>query len=257
MQSGSFIRRFTAAIRFVLSRIALCAVIQVTGRELENPRMQQSDVLQTSSAITETRNRVLRNTYRLLGMSLLVSAGAAFASMRLGVPPLGIFITLAGYFGLLFAIHKFRNRDFSILLVFALTGFMGFTLGPILSLYLQLPGGSGIVTQAFGTTAVAFVALSYFAVVTKKDFSFMGQFLLVGILAAFCAGLASYFFQMPALALVVSTAFVLLMSGLILFETSRIVNGGETNYVLATVTLFVAIFNMFTSLLHIFGVMDE
>lgn len=220
--------------------------------------MQQPHIARTSAAEGfETRNRVLKNTYRLLGLSLLVSAGAAYAAATFGGPRLGIFLTLGVYFGLLFAIHKFQDRDFSILLVFALTGFMGFTIGPLISYYLQKPGGEDIVTMALGTTAITFVGLSAFAIRSRKDFSFMGQFLAVGILAAFCAGLGAYFFNMPALSLAVSYAFVLLMAGLILFETSRIVNGGETNYVLATVTLFVSIFNMFTSLLHIFGVMDD
>lgn len=204
-----------------------------------------------------TRNRVLVNTYRLLGVSLAVSAGMAYLAMTMGVPRLPIFAVLGGYFGLLFAIHKFQDRDFSILLVFALTGFMGFTIGPMLNAYLSLPNGGELVATAFGSTAVIFAGLSMYAINSKKDFSFLGQFLLVAILAAFCAGLAAYFFQMPALSLAVSGAFVLLMSGLILFETSRIVNGGETNYVLATVTLFVSIFNLFTSLLHILGVMDD
>lgn len=219
--------------------------------------MQQPHIATSTTDVIGTRNRVLRNTYRLLGLSLLVSAGAAYASMAFGAPRLGLFLTLGGYFGLLFAIHKFQDRDFSILLVFALTGFMGFTIGPLITHYLQRPGGGEIVTMALGTTAVTFIALSAFAIQTKKDFSFLGQFLFVGILAAFCAGLGAYFFDLPNLSLAVSSAFVLLMAGLILYQTSAIVNGGETNYVLATVTLFVSIFNLFTSLMHLFGAMDE
>jgi len=140
-----------------------------------------------------------------------------------------------------------------VALVFALTGFMGYTLGPIISRYLGMPNGAEIVMQAMAGTAVIFVGLSAYALTTKKDFSFMGGFLMVGILVAFVAGLAAMFFEIPALSLTVSAAFVLLMSGLILYETSNIIHGGETNYVMATVTLFVSIFNLFTSLLHLLG----
>ncbi len=198
-------------------------------------------------------NRVIRNTYLLLSMTLLFAAATAGASVALKLPHPGILITLVGYFGLLFAIHKLQNSAAAVGLVFALTGFMGYTLGPIISRYLGMPNGGEIVMQAMGATAVIFVGLSAYALTTKKDFSFMGGFLMVGILLAFVAGLAAIFFEIPALSLTVSAAFVLLMSGLILFETSNIIHGGETNYVLATVTLFVSIFNLFTSLLQLLG----
>lgn len=198
-------------------------------------------------------NRVIRNTYLLLSLTLLFSAVTAGASVALNLPHPGIIVTLVGYFGLLFAIHKLQNSGAAVGLVFALTGFMGYTLGPIISRYLGLPNGGEIVMQAMGATAVIFVGLSAYALNTKKDFSFMGGFLTVGILLAFIAGLAALFFEIPALSLAVSAAFVLLMSGLILYETSNIIHGGETNYVLATVTLFVSIFNLFTSLLQLLG----
>jgi modulator of FtsH protease len=134
---------------------------------------------------------------------------------------------------------------------------MGYTLGPIISHYLALPGGGEIVVTAMGATAVIFVGLSAYALTTQKDFSFMGGFLMVGILTAFLAGLGAIFFAVPALSLAVSAMFVLLMSGLILYETSNIIRGGETNYVMATVTLFVAIFNLFTSLLHLLGFLNS
>lgn len=204
-----------------------------------------------------TTNKVLRNTYLLLGMSLAISAGMAMVSMRFNLPRFGLLPTLIGYFGLLFAISKFRNSDFSILLVFALTGFMGMTLGPMLNAYLSLPNGSELVALALGTTAVTFISLSAFVIVSGKNFSFMGAFLGIGILAAFVAGLIGYFMGLPNVMLAVSGAFVLLMVGLILYETSQIVHGGETNYVMATVTLYVSIFNLFTSLLHLFGVMGD
>ena len=202
---------------------------------------------------TLASNRVIRNTYLLLSLTLLFSAVTAGASVALKLPHPGIIITLVGYFGLLFAIHKMQNSGVAVGLVFALTGFMGYTLGPIISRYLGLANGGEIVMQAMGATAVIFVGLSAYALTTKKDFSFMGGFLTVGILLAFVAGLAALFFEIPALSLAVSAAFVLLMSGLILYETSNIIHGGETNYVLATVGLFVSLFNLFTSLLSLFG----
>ncbi len=201
-------------------------------------------------------NKVVRNTYLLLSLALAFSALTAGLSAALKLPHPGILITLAGYFGLLFVIHKFKDSGAGVLAVFALTGFMGYTLGPIINRYLGLANGGEIVMQAMGATAVIFIGLSAWALTTKKDFSFMGGFLMVGILVAFVAGLASMFLDMPVLSLAVSAAFVLLMSGLILYETSNIIHGGETNYVLATVTLFVAIFNLFTSLLHLLGVLN-
>jgi modulator of FtsH protease len=200
-------------------------------------------------------NKVIRNTYMLLSMTLAFSAVIAGISVALKLPHPGIILTLIGFFGLLFAVHKLKDSGAGILAVFALTGFMGYTLGPIISRYLGMPNGGEIVMQAMGGTAVIFIGLSAYALTTKKDFSFMGGFLMVGILLAFVAGLAAMFFEIPALSLTVSAAFVLLMSGLILYETSNIIHGGETNYVLATVTLFVSIFNLFTSLLHLLGFM--
>lgn len=212
--------------------------------------------VRTSQAALAT-NKVLRNTYILLSMTLLFSAVTAGISMTLNLPHPGLVITLVGYFGLLFLTTKFRNSTAGIGFVFLLTGFMGYTLGPILNAYLGLPNGSDVVMMAMGGTAAIFLALSVYAISSRKDFSFMGGFLMVGILVAFLAGLGAIFFSMPALSLAVSAMFVLLMSGLILFQTSQIIHGGETNYIMATVTLYVAIFNLFTSLLHLLGVVDE
>ncbi len=199
------------------------------------------------------QHRVLRNTYLLLSMTLLFSAVTAGVSAALNLPHPGLIITLVGYFGLLFLTTKFRDSVAGLGFVFLLTGFMGYTLGPIINAYLQLPNGHEVVMMAMGGTAAIFLALSAYAVTTRKDFSYMGGFLMVGILVAFLAGLAAIFFSMPALSLAVSAMFVLLMSGLILFQTSQIINGGETNYIMATVTLYVALFNLFTSLLHLLG----
>lgn len=215
------------------------------------------NTLPTTQAATLSTNKVLRNTYTLLSMTLLFSASTAGVSMALNLPHPGLILTLVGYFGLLFATTKFQNSSLGLVFVFALTGFMGYTLGPIISSYLALPNGGQVVMLAMGTTSAMFLGLSGYALTTRKDFSFMGSFLMIGILVAFLAGLGALFFEMPALSLAVSAMFVLLMAGLILYETSNIIHGGETNYIMATVTLFVAIFNLFVSLLQLLGFMSS
>ena len=197
--------------------------------------------------------RVLRNTYALLSMTLLFSGAVAAAAVAFKLPAPGMILTLIGYFGLLFAVHKTQNSAASVPLVFALTGFMGYTLGPLLNAILGLPGGASTIALALGTTGATFLVLSAYVLATKKDFSFMGGFLFAGMIIAILASLANLFFQMPALAMAVSGVVALLSVGMILFETSRIVNGGERNYVMATVSLFVSLFNLFTSLLSLFG----
>ncbi|MCL2075776.1 MAG: Bax inhibitor-1/YccA family protein [Betaproteobacteria bacterium] len=198
--------------------------------------------------------KVLRNTYMLLAMTLAFSAVVAGVAAALRMPFLHPVVTIACYLGLFFAVAKFRNSSMGVLLVFALTGFLGYTLGPLLSVYLSLPNGSGIVMMALGGTASIFFAMSIIALTSKRDFSFVGKFLFAGILVAFLAGVVTIFFPMPALALVVSTVFILLSSGLILWQTQSIIRGGETNYVMATVTLYVSLYNIFVSLLHILQV---
>lgn len=200
-------------------------------------------------------NTVIRNTYLLLAMTLGFSAVTAGAAMALELPHPGLIITLVGYFGLLFLTTKFRNSALGLVWVFALTGFMGYTLGPILGMYLKLPNGPQLVMNALGATAITFLGLSAYAISSRKNFSFMGGFLAAGILVGFLAGLGAVFFEIQGLALAVSAMFVLLMAGLILYQTSEIIHGGETNYIMATVTLYVAIYNLFTSLLHLLGVM--
>jgi len=220
---------------------------------MNNPTMITASQGKSSTFAT---NKVIRNTYTLLSMTLLFSALTAGVSMTLNLPHPGLLLTLGGYFGLLFATSRFRNSALGLAFVFALTGFMGYTLGPILNAYLAMPNGSQVVMTAMGGTGAIFLGLSGYALTTRKDFSFMGGFLIVGILVAFMAGLGAVFFEMPGLSLAVSSMFVLLMAGLILYETSNIIHGGETNYIMATVTLFVAIFNLFTSLLHLLGFMN-
>ncbi len=203
-------------------------------------------------------NKVLRNTYLLLAATLAFSAVTAGVAMALNLPHPGLILTLVGYFGLLFGVHKTANSATGLLFVFALTGFMGYTLGPIVSAYLQfVPNGHTVVMNAFGITALTFVGLSAYAVKSGRSFSFLGGFLFVGILTAFVLGLVAVFFEMPALSLAVSAMFVLLMAGLILYQTGEIVNGGETNYILATVTLYVSVFNLFTSMLHLLGMAGD
>jgi modulator of FtsH protease len=210
----------------------------------------------TQSGVLST-NTVIRNTYMLLSMTLLFSGMTAGASMLLNLPHPGLLLTLAGYFGLLFGTARYRNSGIGLVFVFALTGFMGYTLGPILNAYLSMANGGQIVTTAMSGTGVMFLGLSGYALASRKDFSFMGGFLMVGILVAFLAGLGAVLFEIPALSLAVSAMFVMLMAGLILYETSNIIHGGETNYIMATVSLYVAIFNLFTSLLHLLGAMNS
>jgi modulator of FtsH protease len=210
-----------------------------------------------SQATAISGHRVLRNTYFLLALTLVFSAATAGVSMALNLPHPGLVITLVGYFGLLYLTTRFRNSSLGLAMVFALTGFMGYTLGPVLNAYLGLANSGTLVMSALGATGASFLALSGYALVSRKDFSFMGQFLMVGILVAFLAGVGAYFLEMPGLSLAVSAMFVLLMSGLILYETSNIIHGGETNYIMATVTLYVSIYNLFTSLLHLFGAFNS
>ena len=221
----------------------------------------KENVITTSYATQATTavstNKVLRNTYMLLSMTLLFSGFTAAVSMLFNLPHPGLLLTLGGYFGLLFLTTKFRDSALGIACVFALTGFMGFTLGPIINAYLAMANGGQIVMTAMGSTGAIFLGLSGYALVSRKDFSFMGGFLMVGILVAFLAGLGAIFLEMPALSLAVSSMFVLLMSGLILYQTSELIHGGETNYIMATVTLYVSIFNLFTSLLQLIGFMNS
>jgi modulator of FtsH protease len=198
-------------------------------------------------------NKVLRNTYLLLGGTLAFSAVTAYVSMVLNVPFMGLWMLLP-YLGLLFAVNATQNSGWGVFWVFALTGFLGLTLGPILNAYLKfLPNGSQVVVTALAVTAAAFLGLSAYAVRSQRDFSFMGGFLAVGAIGAFVLGLIAVFFHLSTLSLVVSGLFLLVSSGIILYQTSEIIHGGETNYIRATVTLYVSIYNMFLSLLRLLG----
>ena len=219
--------------------------------------MNQFDQSMTrNEASVLATNKVLKNTYALLAMTLIFSAITAGLSMSMNLPHPGFIITLVGYFGLLFLTTKFRNSSIGIVCVFALTGFMGMTLGPMLNMYLNAySNGHQLIMTSLGGTGVIFLGLSAYALSSKKDFSFMSGFLMVGIIVAFLAGIGAAIFSIPALSLGVSAMFIMLMSGMILYQTSEIIHGGETNYIMATVSLYISIFNLFTSLLHILGVM--
>lgn len=216
-----------------------------------------TDILNSTHAAQAgvlSTNRVIRNTYMLLSMTLLFSAATAGVSLALNLPHPGLLLTLVGYFGLLFATTRFRNSSLGLVFVFALTGFMGYTLGPILSAYLSLANGGQIVMTAMAGTGAIFLGLSGYALMSRKDFSFMGGFLMTGMIVVIIAMLANLFLNIPVMSLVVSAAIILIMSGFILFDTSRMVHGGETNYIHATVGLYLSIFNIFINLLSILGI---
>jgi len=200
-------------------------------------------------------NKLIRNTYILLSITLLFSAFTAGISIFFNFPYMGPLVTLGGYFGLLFLTSSLRNSVWGIASVFALTGFMGLTLGPMINAYLHaFSNGPQLVMTALGGTGVIFLGLSGYALTTRKDFSFMGGFIMVGVLVAFLAGIGAMIFSLPALSLAVSAMFILLMAGFILYQTSAMIHGGETNYIMATIALYITIYNLFTSLLHLLGV---
>ena len=201
-------------------------------------------------------NKLIKNTYILLSLTLLFSAMMAGVAMATNAPPLmtgwlGVIIWMGAVFGLTMVINAMRNSAWALLPTFALTGFLGYTLGPILSLYLALPNGSQIVMTALGITAITFLGLSGYALTTRRDFSFMRGFLMAGMIVAVVAIIANLFLHVAALSLAISSVVVLLMAGMILHDTSRMVNGGETNYIMATVGMYLNIYNMFIHLLSL------
>jgi len=207
---------------------------------------------------TETTNKLIRNTYTLLSMTLAFTAFTSWIAMTLKLPHPGFLITLVGFFGLFFVTAKLKDSAWGLVAIFALTGFMGLTLGPILNHYLHaFRNGHELIMMAFGSTAVIFLALSGYALTTKKDFSFLSGFLFVGLIVALFGMLAAWLFAIPALQLAISAVVVLLMAGYILYDTSNIVNGYETNYIMATIALYLDIYNMFVNLLALFGLAGE
>ncbi|MEE9321520.1 MAG: Bax inhibitor-1/YccA family protein [Granulosicoccus sp.] len=216
-----------------------------------------SPITRTGPGVLET-NKVLRNTYALLSMTLLFAAAMAAVSTMMDVPRSMAMIAMVASFVLIFfVLPKTQDSSAGIAVVFLLTGLLGFSLGPMLSSYLNYANGSRLIGTALGGTGTIFLGLSAYVLTTKKDFSFMGGMLFVGILVVIAAMFANIFLKIPAMSVAMSGAIVLLMSGFILFDTSRILHGGETNYVRATVSLFLNIFNLFTSLLHLLGIMGD
>lgn len=196
-------------------------------------------------------NKVLKNTYMLLGVTLAFSALTASFAMASNAAPVNIWVMLIGFYGLLFLTHKMANSAWGLLCVFALTGFMGYTLGPILGYYMASANGSQLVMTALAGTAFIFFGLSAYALISKKDFSFLSGFMMAGFLVIVAAVVANIFLQIPALQLALSAAFMLFSSAAILMQTGAIINGGERNYILATVTLYVSLYNIFISLLNL------
>jgi modulator of FtsH protease len=228
---------------------------------------RQMEHVNTSTAQNVTSaetQKVLRNTYMLLSMTLAFSALTAGISMAMNLGGgVAMIMSLAALAIVWFVLPRTANTAMGLPVVFLFTGLLGAALGPMLNRYLSLPNGYEMVMQALGGTAIIFLSLSAYVLTTKKDFSFMGGFLFVGlmvvIVGAIGAMIASYFFgvDISLFSLVISGAIVLLMSGFILFDTSRIINGGETNYIMATVGLYLNIYNLFTALLHIIGATSD
>lgn len=220
--------------------------------------MERKPVMTSASLGTGVEiNKVLRNTYMLLGMTLLFSAFTAGVAMALQISQMTAMILSLTGFGLLFVVNKTADSGKGIVAVFAFTGVLGAALGPMLNYYLGMANGPGLIMQALGGTAIVFFALSGYVLTTRKDFSFMGGFLMVGLIVALVASIALIFFNVPAASMALSALIVLLMSGFILFDTSRIIHGGETNYIRATVSLYLDIYNLFTSLLHLLGAAND
>ncbi len=220
-------------------------------------QMQQRNTLQHTGVSEVEVSKLFRNTYSLLAMTLAFSALVAFTSMSLNLPHPGLIITLVGFYGLLFLTTKLRNSGWGLLSTFAFTGFLGYTLGPIINAYLSLPNGGQLVTMALGMTALVFFGLSAYAILSRKDFSFLSGFIMAGFIVLLCAVVASFFIQISGLQLAISAGFVLFSSAVILYQTSAIIHGGEDNYIMATITLFVSIYNLFLSLLQLLGIFSN
>lgn len=217
----------------------------------------QTTVAGASTSALAT-NKVLRNTYMLLSMTLLFSGLTASISMMLNTSPMANLICVIASFALIWLVlPKVANSSAGIAVVFLITGLLGFGLGPVLNHYVALADGGRIIALSLGGTGVIFLGLSGYVLTTRKDFSFLGGFLVVGFLVVMVAALANIFMNIPALQLAISAAVIFIMSGFILFDTSRIINGGETNYIMATVGLYLNIYNIFVSLLQILGIMGS
>lgn len=218
--------------------------------------MQQHTIQTQSQASVLATNKVLRNTYMLLAMTLAFSAIIAAAVVTLNLPAPGFIITLIGVYGLMYLTEKNRNNSMGILFVFLFTGFLGYTVGPLISRYIGA-GMGDIVVLAFAGTAFTFFGLSAYVLTTKKDMSFLSGMMTAGFVVLILAMIGNIFLQIPALSLAISAMFILFSSGAILMQTSSIIKGGETSYISATVTIFVSLYNIFVSLLQILGIMGS
>lgn len=222
-----------------------------------NPLRTQSIAgIESTSSVLET-NKVLRNTYMLLGMTLLATAATAGIAMMVQLPAWTALVSMIAAFIMIFVVHKTADSAKGIAMIFIFSGLMGLALGPLLSSYLKLANGPALVFQAFAGTAIIFFSLSAYALTTRKDFSFIGGFLFVGLILAVIAMIANIFLAIPVLSLALSAVIILIMSGYILFDTSRIIHGGETNYIRATIGLYLNIYNIFVHLLSLLGIMND
>ena len=220
--------------------------------------MQEQDyVLNHTQVEQQEVSRVLRNTYGLLAMTLAFSGVVAYFAQQMNAKPLGFVVMLVGFYGLFFLAAKLRNSPWGLLVAFALTGFMGYSLGPMLNRYLDMPNGSEVVSSAFAMTALVFCGLSAYVLTTRKDMSFLAGFITAGFFVLLGAVAASFFFEISGLQLAISAGFVLFSSACILFQTSAIIQGGERNYIMATISLYISIYNLFVSLLQILGVVSS
>ncbi len=220
--------------------------------------MQEQDyVLNHAQVEQQEVSRVLRNTYGLLAMTLAFSGLVAYFAQQMNAKPLGFVVMLVGFYGLFFLAAKLRNSPWGLLVAFALTGFMGYSLGPILNRYMDMPNGGEVVSSAFAMTALVFCGLSAYVLTTRKDMSFLSGFITAGFFVLLGAVAASFFFEISGLQLAISAGFVLFSSACILFQTSAIIQGGERNYIMATISLYISIYNLFVSLLQILGVVSS
>ncbi|SDI15689.1 Bax inhibitor-1/YccA family protein [Pseudomonas panipatensis] len=219
--------------------------------------MQERQYLSPAAAEQKEVSGVLRNTYGLLAMTLAFSGLVAYVSQQMRLPYPSVFVVLIGFYGLFFLTVKLRNSAWGLVSTFALTGFMGYTLGPILNLYLGMANGASIISSAFFMTALVFFGLSAYVLTTRKDMSFLSGFITAGFFVLLGATLVSLFFHISGLQLAISAGFVLFSSVMILFQTSAIIHGGERNYIMATISLYISIYNLFLSLLQIFGIMGR
>lgn len=218
---------------------------------------EQHNISLEKISVASESNTVLRNTYGLLALTLAFSGLVAFISQQMNMPHPGMILTLVGFYGLFFLTMKLRNSGWGLLSTFALTGFMGFTLGPILNMYMGMPNGASVISSAFAMTAFVFTGLSAYVLITRKDMSFLNGFITVGFFVLLGAMVAGLIFDISGLQLLISAGFVLFSSAMILYQTSEIIHGGERNYIMATISLYVSIYNLFLSLLSILGIVSN